>query len=81
MEEWLAEDEHHQALLQDWKSCSTIRQKTEAYERLKYSEAWEDFRKARQEKMSLLRSEECECFSYFGSAARRWIFHGTGGWN
>lgn len=22
-----------------------------------------------------------ECFSYFGSAARRWIFHGTGGWN
>ena len=55
MEEWLAEDEHHQALLQDWKSCSTIRQKTEAYERLKYSEAWEDFRKARQEKMSLLR--------------------------
>lgn len=55
LEKWLAEDEHNRRLLQNWKSISKIQEKTEAYERLKYSEAWENFRKVRQEKLALSR--------------------------
>ena len=50
LEVWLAEDEHNRELLKEWKSVVKTEEKIEAYKRLKYSEAWENFRKVRQER-------------------------------
>ena len=55
LEVWLAEDEHNRELLKEWKSVVKTEEKIEAYKRLKYSEAWENFRKVRQEKLVLRR--------------------------
>lgn len=55
LEDWLAENERHRTLLQDWSSVDKRQEKSEAYERLKYSEAWENFRKIRQEKLAICR--------------------------
>lgn len=74
LEEWLAEDERHQELLQNWMSVSKMQEKTEAYERLKYVEAWENFRKVRQDKLAVHRRKRLN--SWLKYAAVFFVFLG-----
>lgn len=55
LEKWVEEDEHHRELFDKWSSTELMRQKAEAYKRLNYIGAWEEFRKVRRGRLATRR--------------------------
>ena len=55
LEKWLAEDERHRELFDQWSSTELMEHKVGEYERLDYMRVWEEFRKVRQDKLSARR--------------------------
>lgn len=55
LEKWLAEDERHRELFDQWSSAELMEHKVGEYERLDYMKAWEEFRTVRRDKLSAKR--------------------------
>ena len=55
LEKWLAEDERHRELFDQWSSTELMEHKVGEYERLDYMKAWEEFRTVRRDKLSAKR--------------------------
>ena len=55
LEKWLAEDERHRELFDQWSSTELMEHKVGEYERLDYMKAWEEFRTVRRDKLSVKR--------------------------
>lgn len=65
LEKWVEEDEHHRELFDKWSSTELMRQKAEAYKRLNYIGAWEEFRKVRRGRLATRRRKwRITCMKY-----------------